>query len=53
MCKIEKTDKLKANDILLINAPSGLESGDKAQYCRRTCLFWPGDKVKVVLDIQK
>jgi len=47
--KVVGNDDLQVNDILLEQVPDNLKSGDKVQYRKRTCLFWPGDKVKVTL----
>ena len=44
------SDKLQVNDILVTRAPDGLKTGDKVMYRKRVCLFWPGDKVKVVFS---
>ena len=48
--KIENTDKLQINDVLIKNAQENLKDGDKVTYKKRVWLFWPGDKVKVVLS---
>jgi hypothetical protein len=48
--KITNTNKLQVNDVLLKNAPNELKDGDKVVYEKIKCLFWPGDKVKVVLN---
>ena len=48
--KIKKTNKLQKYDVLLKGVPENLKNGDKVMYKKIVCLFWPGDKVKVVLD---
>jgi hypothetical protein len=48
--QLKKTDKLQINDIVLAKVPENLKTGDKVMFKRKTTLFWPGDKVKVVLN---
>ncbi len=48
--EVTNTEKLHVNDILLHEVPENLKDGDKVAYKKRACLFWPGDKVKVVLS---
>jgi hypothetical protein len=50
LCKITNADKLDINDILIKHAPEELKDGDKVMYKRQSCLFWPEDTVKVVLN---
>jgi hypothetical protein len=48
--QLKKTDKLQVNDILLAKVSENLKTGDKVMFKRKTTLFWPGDKVKVILS---
>ncbi len=48
--EIKKTDKLETLDIVLDKVPDNLKSGDKVIFKRKTTLFWPGDKVKVIFS---
>ncbi|HJO94391.1 MAG TPA: hypothetical protein QF753_13405 [Victivallales bacterium] len=49
MQQLEVSGSLERNDIIIKNPPEGLKDGDTVTYRRYDTLFWPGDKVKVLL----
>ena len=49
--QIKENNKLQLNDVLIKNAPKTLKDGEKVLYKKIEFLFWPGDTVKVILNI--
>jgi hypothetical protein len=43
-------DNFKIRDVILEDIPKGLKDGDEVYYHKENLIFWPNDKVKVIID---